>query len=274
MPLYASRYLRLTSPYMQGPDVTEVQERLRELGIYQGAVDGVFGPRTDAAVREFQRRNGLRVDGIVGPATYNKLNIPITTGNYSISVDLSQRILTLRRNNQLVKTYPVAVGKPDTPTPAGNWTIVQKTINPGGPFGARWMRLNVPWGSYGIHGTDNPSSIGQAASHGCVRMFNEDVIELYDQVPIGTPVQITGTVVLGRILRRGVSGPDVREVQNKLNVLGYYQGDIDGVFGPLTEDAVRSFQRDQELAVDGIVGPATYNALQQAYDVALGNRQP
>lgn len=274
--LLASRFLRLMSPFMTGPDVAEVQERLRALGIYTGAVDGIFGPLTDAAVREFQRRNGLQVDGIVGPATYSALNpgFPGGSSPYNIDIDVTQRILNLRRGSQLIKTYPVAVGQPGTPTPTGNWTIVQKTVNPGGPFGARWMRLSVPWGGYGIHGTDNPSSIGQAASHGCVRMYNEDVIELYNQVPIGTPVRITGVVPLGRILRRGLSGLDVRDVQGKLNVLGYYQGDIDGVFGPMTETAVRNFQRDQGLSVDGIVGPQTYSALQQAYDVALGNRQP
>ena len=52
------------------------------------------------------------------------------------------------------------------------------------------MQLNVPWGIYGIHGTDKPWSIGQAVSHGCVRMYNQDAEELYGKVPVGTPVRI------------------------------------------------------------------------------------
>jgi hypothetical protein len=148
-------------------------------------------------------------------------------------------------------------------------------MNPGGPFGTRWMKLNVPWGGYGIHGTDNPSSIGTAASHGCVRMYNEDVNELYDIVPLGTPVQIIGRVYTGRILKIGVPpGDDVRYVQEILQILGYYRGDIDGYYGPLTEQAVRQFQEANGLAVDGIVGPNTYEALQRQRDIAVGDTRP
>ncbi|MGE5391816.1 MAG: L,D-transpeptidase [Deltaproteobacteria bacterium] len=107
----------------------------------------------------------------------------------SIIIEVEKRRLHFR-SDTLTKTYPVAVGKPSTPTPIGNWTIVQKAMNPGGPFGARWMRLSVPWGGYGIHGTNNPKSIGRAVSHGCVRMYNKDVIEIYPLTPIGTPVTI------------------------------------------------------------------------------------
>ncbi|MGI6648606.1 MAG: L,D-transpeptidase family protein [Bacillota bacterium] len=274
--VYASRYLRLMSPYMSGPDVRDVQQRLTELGIFRGAVDGIYGPDTETAVREFQRQNGLAIDGIVGPNAYQALfpGYPGGKGQLSITIDVTSRILELKRNGQTVKTYPVAVGKPETPTPIGDWTIVQKTLNPGGPFGARWMRLSVPWGGYGIHGTDNPSSIGQAASHGCIRLHNQDVIELYDMVPLGTLVKIIGSVITGRILRVGSQGGDVREVQQRLKILGYYQGDIDGVFGPITEQAVRAFQRDQGLEPDGVVGPDTYNALQKTWDIIQGDRQP
>lgn len=84
----------------------------------------------------------------------------------------------------------VLVGKPSTPTPKGSFKIKNKALNPGGPFGARWMGLTATGGSYGIHGTNNPNSIGHAASAGCVRMYNHDVIELYNTVPIGTIVNI------------------------------------------------------------------------------------
>lgn len=109
--------------------------------------------------------------------------------SYSITVNTSARTLTLYRNGQWVKSYPVAVGKPSTPTPKGNFTIVNKALNPGGPFGTRWMGLSKP--HYGIHGTNNPSSIGKAVSNGCIRMYNKDVNKLYDFVPIGTVVKIS-----------------------------------------------------------------------------------
>lgn len=109
---------------------------------------------------------------------------------YSIRVNLSARRLTLYQNGSPVKSYPVGIGKMLTPTPTGTYTIVSKSPNPGGPFGAMWMGLSKP--HYGIHGTNNPSSIGKIVSHGCIRMFNRDVLQLSRLVPIGTPVTITG----------------------------------------------------------------------------------
>lgn len=109
---------------------------------------------------------------------------------YSITIDVNNHTLTLIRNGIINKVYPVAVGKPSTPTPKGTFQIVNKAMNPGGPFGARWLGLNAPNGHYGIHGTNNPSSIGKDISNGCIRMYNKDVIELYNLVQIGTTVKI------------------------------------------------------------------------------------
>lgn len=109
---------------------------------------------------------------------------------YSITVIVDARRLTLFKEGKLFKTYPIAVGKPSTPTPKGDFTIINKAHNPGGPFGARWLGLNAPNGDYGIHGTNNPSSIGKAISNGCVRTYNNNIIELYNLVPIGTQVKI------------------------------------------------------------------------------------
>ena len=79
------------------------------------------------------------------------------------------------RDRVVWKAYPVAVGKWATLTPVGEWKIIEKGFETGGAFGTRWMALDVPWGGYGIHGTNRPWSIGTYASLGCVRMFNEDV---------------------------------------------------------------------------------------------------
>jgi len=107
---------------------------------------------------------------------------------YSITVNLGTRRLTLFKDGKIFKSYPIAIGKILTPTPKGAYKIINKQMNPGGAFGARWMGLNRR--GYGIHGTNNPSSIGKAVSHGCIRMYNKDAIELFSLVGVGTVVRI------------------------------------------------------------------------------------
>jgi hypothetical protein len=110
--------------------------------------------------------------------------------------------LELFENDELVKSYAIAVGKRSTPTPRGTFQVVTKVKNPawygpGGevvkpgrnnPVGTRWMGLALK--GYGIHGTNDPKSIGRAASHGCVRMLNSDVEELFARMQIGDQVEI------------------------------------------------------------------------------------
>ncbi|MFQ3544204.1 L,D-transpeptidase family protein [Halobacillus rhizosphaerae] len=107
---------------------------------------------------------------------------------YKIDISLNQRKLRLYSNGALQKEYPIAVGKMLSTTPVGTYIIVNKAPNPGGPFGTMWMSLSKQ--HYGIHGTNNPSSIGKAVSHGCIRMYNHDVEELARIIPLGTPVTI------------------------------------------------------------------------------------
>lgn len=107
---------------------------------------------------------------------------------YQIIVSKSRKTLTLLRNGNVQKTYPIAVGKMLTQTPIGEFVIVNREPNPGGPFGAMWLTLSKS--GYGIHGTNNPASIGKAVSLGCIRMHNEHVLELASIVPNGTRVII------------------------------------------------------------------------------------
>ena len=108
--------------------------------------------------------------------------------NYRIIVDLSDRQLHLLDGNIVTRSFPVGIGRMVTQTPTGEFTIVNKQANPGGPFGAFWMGLSKP--HYGIHGTNNPSSIGHLVSQGCIRMYNVDVLALSKLVPIHTRVTI------------------------------------------------------------------------------------
>ena len=185
--------------------------------------------------------------------------------NLRIFIDIDEKTLYLLDGNTLIKKYPVATGAPSTPTPVGRWKVTSKA-RWGGGFGSRWIGIDVPWGIYGIHGTNKPSSIGYNASHGCVRMYNRDVEDLYTHVKYGTPVMIYGGVFGpfgngARNLRPGSKGTDVVEVQRRLRLLGYYSGSIDGIYGPAMENALYRFQQDNGLPKNRTIYYETYRAM-------------
>lgn len=120
----------------------------------------------------------IRIPGLPDPNT-----IP-----YFINISVSKRRLTLYKDGRFFKIFPIGVGKMLTKTPLGEYIIVNRQLNPGGPYGVMWLSLSKV--GYGIHGTNNPSSIGKAVSHGCVRMYNRDVLQLAGIVPNGTKVVI------------------------------------------------------------------------------------
>ena len=278
--LMASRFLRWHSPMMIGPDVLEIQTLMAAHGLDPGPLDGIFGPLTKQALRQFQKTHGLKDDGITGPDTWRALtrgydyDLAATAAVLpKIHVHVDTRILTMTGNGTIT-AYPVAVGKPSTPSPVGEWKVVFKSMNPGGPFGVRWMRLSVPWGGYGIHGTNNPNSIGRAVSHGCIRLYNEDVVRLYDLTPVGTPVSITGTVRKIRTLKYGTRGQDVQQVEQMLFDLGYLSLAPNSYFGQSTQRAVLAFQKDQKLPRTGRVDRSTLKALQIEHDRVMDDTNP
>jgi len=120
-----------------------------------------------------------------------------------IVVSIPDRKLALIENGRVVKIYATAVGAAASPTPAGIYTIAQriqnptwygpnKVVGPGkdNPVGTRWLGLSRK--GYGIHGTNNPRSIGRRASHGCIRMWNHDVEDLFARVEVGDVVELHG----------------------------------------------------------------------------------
>ncbi len=121
-------------------------------------------------------------------------------------VRLSKRRVFVYDKDQLVTSYPIAVGKPGWETPQGSYHVFLKELNPvfksfksgriipagpDNPLGVRWIGF---WTNgktqLGFHGTDEPELIGQAVSHGCIRMHNKDVTAMFEQVAIGTPVNV------------------------------------------------------------------------------------
>jgi len=120
-----------------------------------------------------------------------------------VVVSIPDRKLALIENDQVVSVYSVAVGAPVSPSPVGTFTVVTrvtdptyyrpgKVIGPGAanPIGTRWIGLSVK--GFGIHGTDEPQSIGFAKSHGCIRLRNGDVEELFDRLRAGDIVELHG----------------------------------------------------------------------------------
>lgn len=133
-----------------------------------------------------------------------------TYGGDFLIIDKSRNLLYFYKNKELVKRYPVATGSEVEYTPEGIFKIIVKSDlirnGPPGQLGTRWMGLEIPPSAdkrgpqddersprglkYGIHGTDEPLSIGNPASGGCIRMHNQDVEELFAMVPLGTMVLI------------------------------------------------------------------------------------
>jgi len=157
-----------------------------------GQIAGARG----TTVEFLKRANGLKTD-VIRPG--QPLKIP--KGRFSIVVDKSQNQLLLTQDNQFVKTYVVATGTENS-TPVGTFRIVNKLphpvwykqgaiVPPESPeniLGTRWMGIDKE--GYGLHGSVDPTALGQQVTAGCVRMSNSDVEELYDLVPMGTEVTI------------------------------------------------------------------------------------
>lgn len=185
---------------------------------------------------------------------------------YIIHIDVEQKRLTLFRGDAAMKVYTIATGAWDTPTPVGVFTITHRFSGEMGGFGTCFLGLNVPWGNYGIHGTNKPESIGYSASHGCIRMKVADAEELYSLVPNGTKVviecgpygELGGSL---RVLKNGDRSAAVLAVQRKLRALGFYHGWPDGIFGEATQQAVDAARKSHHLPPNGLVDWALYQAL-------------
>jgi lipoprotein-anchoring transpeptidase ErfK/SrfK len=125
----------------------------------------------------------------------------------SIKISLKDRYLTLLDDGKVIGKYPVAIGAPESPTPAGSYAVTKmdpqpvyhkkgKVIAPGpnNPVGVRYVAyVQIGTGEYAIHGTAWPNwvKLRAAVSLGCIRMLNNDVIQVYNRIKVGTPVVVT-----------------------------------------------------------------------------------
>ena len=123
-----------------------------------------------------------------------------------LTLRLGERRVYVYRGESVVADYPVAIGRVGWETPTGEFEVFQQVVDPGwtnpltgekmspgpdNPLGDRWIAFWTDGTNFiGFHGTPNRESVGRAASHGCIRMYNEDVRQLYEIVSVGTPVTV------------------------------------------------------------------------------------
>jgi LysM repeat protein len=145
----------------------------------------------------------MRTNELKTTTIYPGMKLKVNQAKLSVLVNTQEKKLYLKKDEEIIKTYLIAAGT-DGLTPPGDFTIVNKLENPtwfhagaivppGSPeniLGTRWLGFSIP--GYGIHGTTRPESIGTDATAGCIRMYNQDVEELYSIIPVGTTVMIQG----------------------------------------------------------------------------------
>lgn len=224
-----------------GECVAELQDGLRQLGFLTDSPCGVFGSETAAAVRTFQREEGLPENGVAGPDTRLRLDQALADHSGSPS-------LTARRKK---------------------------------PPGARVKELQLKLAILGYYDGPLDGELGPATLDGVRRFqracglhangnLSPDTWDALDNA-FSAPPEPAGEEYRPN-LREGASGQSVTRLQERLAELGFSPGKTDGRFGPDTAEAVRRFQRDAGMVPDAIIGPATWAALDQAEPLPCDQR--
>ncbi|WP_280637246.1 peptidoglycan-binding protein [Alkalihalobacillus sp. BA299] len=218
-------------PFLQegdkGEEVEKLQTYLKKLGFYKGSIDGIFGPVTKEAVKAFQKSQGLTVDGIVGSNTREALKKALSTPQPKPSPE--KKNLERGAQGEEVKSLQTTLKK------LGYYKgTIDGIFGPVTEQAVKAFQKSKGLTVDGIVGPNTREALSTAQ-------------------PKPSPEK--------KNLKRGAQGEEVKSLQTRLKKLGYYKGTIDGIFGPVTEQAVKAFQKSKGLTVDGIVGPNTREAL-------------
>jgi lipoprotein-anchoring transpeptidase ErfK/SrfK len=212
--MFAAMALSLTSIHLAAKahiaSLQREQEQLERLAINQissprqdaqlvGSQPTIHIPANPAVIDQKVTASAAKPTQASGTATIDHSASPVPKRQIIISI--ADRQLAVIDHGQVLKTYPIAVGARGTPSPDGDFVIINHAKDPiyrGGdaeippgkdnPLGSRWMGLSLK--GYGIHGTNVQSSVGKAVSHGCFRMRKQDVEELYTLVQVGDTVMV------------------------------------------------------------------------------------
>ncbi|MBQ8200416.1 MAG: peptidoglycan-binding protein [Clostridia bacterium] len=249
---------------MEGDDVKAVQQRLTELGYYTRTIDGKYGSGTIAAMKAFQSRNGLKVDGVCGPNT-------ILVLYSSTAIDAGSSITT-----------------PPDDFPLGKPTRILRPGYSGDDVKSVQYQLQL-LGYYngtidGKYGSGTVAAVkyfqarngltvdGKVGSNTADKLYSDVAVPSDGLDGSATPAptdQVTATP--SRTLRLGSEGDDVILLQTRLLELGYLTGTVDGVFGSATGAAVAAFQLRNGLSADGVAGTKTYKKLFSSNAIAAAN---
>lgn len=146
----------------------------------------------------------VEVPGLGGANRY--LPSPNVVAKVHLVIRLSDRRVYVYDRDKVTNSFPIAIGRSGWETPAGKFQVIDKIVDPAwehpftgeiappgvdNPLGSRWIGFWTDGANYiGFHGTPNPESVGTPASHGCIRMYDKDVISLFEMVRVGTPVEV------------------------------------------------------------------------------------
>jgi peptidoglycan hydrolase-like protein with peptidoglycan-binding domain len=254
-PAPTSSALKLGS---KGAAVRSLQQRLKTLGYLKGSVDGDFGKDTETALKAFQRRSRLTVDGIAGSATMAKLSSP-----------------------DAPKAQPTAS---PTPRPTATPKVNVNTFLQLGSSGAEVRKMQNRLIELGYL-DGKATGYFNAATEAAVIAFQKRNVSYSDGIagPLTLSTLYSSNAkktssfagVIGISLKRGMmDSASVKSLQQRLKGLRYYSGSIDGDFGASTEQAVRDFQAQHNIKVDGVAGESTLNLLfSKNAQTAGANRQ-
>ena len=239
-----------------GDQVRQVQQKLKQLGFYKGSVDGDFGEATEKAVIAFQKQYKLTADGKVG----------------------SQTMAKLAAANATAKPQVTATPKKATAKPTAKPSYSENTYLKKGSTGKQVTQMQERLIQLGYL-TGKATGNFDAATEAAVIAFQKRNCSYWDGIagPATLSVLYSSSArrtssaagMIGTSLKEGSTGQEVRNLQSRLKSLGYYKGNVDGDFGSGTTDAVKAFQRNNGLTVDGKAGSATLDKLYSSSARAL-----
>ncbi len=237
---------------MEGNDVSALQRRLKELGYYSMAVDGQYGKGTVAAVKAFQGRNNLKVDGVCGEDTAKLIysDKAIDAGS-SVTVppavsDTAAPTRTLRKGDTGNDVKSVQ----NRLKALGYYTAKVDGIFGSGMYSA--VRMFQARNSLTVDGVVGSKTVAVLYSDKAIAAGSGSTETVPPQQPVVTP---------SKTLRFGDRGTDVILLQSRLIELGYLEGKADGAFGTATQTAVKAFQLRNGLTADGVAGAKTYKKM-------------
>jgi len=242
----------------EGSEVRQLQQKLKDLGYLSGSVDGSFGVATEAAVIAFQKNNNLTADGKAGTATLNKLY----SGTAKKSSGTAARIADTSTSS----------GR-DTSDIASTGYITLEDGSTGSQVKTLQQRLK----DLGYYNGSVDGNFGESTTAAVMAFQLRNNLTVDGKAGPATQRVLFGSKsnITYPSMREGEEGASVRNLQYTLYELGYYDGSIDGKYGPTTADAVRAFQIQNNLTpVDGVAGSKTLSKLYSSDAVAATAANP